>query len=174
MASSFKHTLLYVTTYANQVEAEIESRLHGHNKVASGDLYDSIGYTIKETPTKISLKFEMADYGKFVDKGVNGYMNGWGSPYSFKPKDGKGSGKKSEFITKLQKWCAIKGLPKDAAYPIRKNIWKNGIAPTNFFTLPTRRRAKQFALGVEKNLALDVEEIIQKDLKELKVKFKKK
>jgi hypothetical protein len=173
MASSFKNTLKFVTNYANQVEAEIETRLHNNKKVASGDLYDSIGYTITETPTRISLSFVMDDYGKFVDKGVNGYMNGWGSPYSFKPKNGKGSGK-SKFISELQRWCVIRGLPKGAAFPIRKNIWKNGIAPTNFFTLPTTRRLKQFNEGVKKNMALDIEAQIQKDLKEQKVKYKKR
>lgn len=172
--AEFKHTLAYVTKYANEVEQEIESRLFSHKKIASGKLYDSIHYEIKETGLKISLTFKMADYGKYVDKGVNGYDNKVGSQYSFKPKDGKGTGKKSAFITALQRWCVIKGLPKNAAYPIRKKIWKMGIPPTNFFTLPTKRRVKQLEQGIKKNMALDIEESLQRDLKERKVKFKKK
>lgn len=174
MANDFPNTLRFVTTYANQVEQEIESRLTSNGKIASGELYDSIGYTIKQDGSKIKLTFSMADYGKFVDKGVNGYAQSRGSIYSFKEKNGQGSGGKSEFISRLQKWCAIKGLPKGAAYPIRRNIWKYGIASTQFFTLPTTRRKKQLEQGIKKSMALDIELAIQKDLKEQKIKYKRR
>lgn len=172
MENEFRHTLNFITNYANQVEQEIETRLYNAGKVASGELYDSIEYEIKENKTTISLTFKMAEHGNYVDKGVNGTEKRWGSKYSYK--EGKPTGKKSEFISALQRWCQIKGLPKEAAFPIRRHIFKMGIAPTNFFTIPTTRRRKQFEHGIKKNMALDIEETLQNDLKQAGVKFKRK
>jgi hypothetical protein len=95
----------------------------------------------------------MADYGTFVDKGIK--------PSKYADSTGKGRGK-SKFITSLQKWCRIKGLPEGLAFPIRRNIWKFGIKPTNFFTIPTTRRLKQFHKGIELNMAKDMDTEIQK------------
>lgn len=159
--AGFKNTIRYVTTYGNQVENEIETRLYNLGKVASGNLYDSIGYKIIETKNGIKLQFFMADYGKFVDKGTK--------PSKYADMEGKGSGK-SEFITRLMKWCEIKGIPRNAAFPIRRNIWKFGIAPTNFFTIPTTRRQKQFEQGVAKNMALDAEQTLSQEYKKAKMK----
>ncbi len=155
MANEFKQTKKYLTTYGNQVESEIETRLRNAGKYASGNLYDSIRYDIKETDERFTISFYMADYGVYVDKGIK--------PSKYANAEGTGTGK-SPFITSLMKWCQIKGLPKEAAFPIRKNIWKFGIRPTNFFTIPTTRRLKQLEAGVEKNMALDVEVIIKKSL----------
>lgn len=155
MASEYKNTEKFLKTYANQVESEIETRLMSNGKYASGYLYDSIRYEIKEDSKKFLLTFKMADYGRYVDKGTK--------PSKYADSEGKGTGK-SPFITSLMKWCAIRGLPKNAAFPIRRKIWKMGIAPTNFFTIPTTRRLKQLEKGVEKNMALDLENIIRKEL----------
>lgn len=155
MANEFKNTKKYLINYGNQVENEIETRLKNHGKYAYGFLYNSIRYELKETNEQFTLSFFMADYGKYVDKGIK--------PSKYSDSKGKGSGK-SKFIESLMKWCRIKGLPKEAAFPIRKNIWKHGIAPTNFFTIPTTRRLKQLEAGVEKAMALDVEQYIQKSI----------
>lgn len=151
MASKYPETLAFIKKYGDSVENEIESRLHGHDKIASGKLYDSIRYEVKETKAEFILSFLMADYGKYVDKGVKPqpqYLNG------------KGSGK-SKFIESLKKWCRIKGLPEGAAYPIRKSIWKYGIAPTNFFTIPTTRRQKYFESELGKAMAKDIDKQLQ-------------
>jgi len=166
----FKHTEKYVKTFADQTESEIETRLKNNGKYASGDLYDSIRYEIKENNLKWTISFHMLDYGKFVDRGVNGYDRNRGSEYGFKSKDGKGTGGKSEFITSLQKWCKIRGLPVGMAFPIRKNIWKFGIAPTQFFTIPFKRRAKQFEKGIEKAMVMDLDYLLQKEINGLKKK----
>lgn len=166
MADEFKHTRAFVTNYANQVEQEIETRLHNAGKVASGELYDSIGYEIKETPKGFTVTFKMADYGQYVDKGVNGIEKNWGSRYSYK--EGNPTGGKSKFISALQRWCEIKGIDKGAAYPIRAHIFKMGIAPTNFFTIPTTRRVKQLEQGIKKNMALDIENALKQEVRKAK------
>jgi hypothetical protein len=156
MAAEFPHTERFVRTYANQVESEIESRLKGHGKIASGKLYDSIRYVMEVGRSRITLSFLMADYGTYVDKGTK--------PSKYADMEGKGKGKKSKFITSLQKWCRIKGLPEGLAFPIRKKIWREGLPSTQFFTLPTTRRRKQFEEGVRKNLALDTEVAVKKNI----------
>jgi len=158
MAFKYPETKKYLTTYGNQVENEILTRLHNFGKYASGKLYDSIGYNIKETDTKFTLTFVMEYYGQFVDKGIKP------SKYANSKRKGRKGGK-SKFIEALMKWCRIKGIPVNAAFPIRAKIWRDGIAPTNFFTIPTTRRIKQFEKGVEKAMAKDVESIIKKGAK---------
>jgi hypothetical protein len=155
MASEFKNTEEYINRYGTEVVAEIRTRLRGHGKIASSELYDSIDYEVKENTRRFILTFKMSRHGQFVDKGTK--------PSKYANKEGGGSGK-SAFITALQKWCEIKGLPKNAAFPIRRNIWKFGLPPTNFFTIPTTRRRKQFEKNVEKNMAKDIENIIKKDV----------
>lgn len=145
----------FILKYANSVESEIESRLHGHKKIASGALYDSIGYKLKETKSEFKLEFMMLSYGRYVDKGTK--------PSKYANMEGKGRGK-SKFLESLFRWCRIKGIPKEAAFAIRKKIWKEGLAPTNFFTIPTTRRLKQFNTGVEKAMAKDIEGQIGKIL----------
>lgn len=155
MATNYPNTTKFIINYANSVESEIETRLHNLGKVASGTLYDSIRYEFKEGKHRFELTFKMADYGYYVDKGVK--------PSKYAEMEGGGTGK-SAFIAALQKWCVIRGLPKGAAFPIRRKIWRIGIPPTNFFTIPTTRRIKQFNEGVKKNMALDIEQIIKKDV----------
>lgn len=165
MASNFPNTRAFVKKYGEQVIKEMQTRLKGNDKYASGKLYNSLKLSVKEDLNGVLLEFRMADYGEFVDKGVNGYQRSVGSKFKFKNKNGKGTGKKSKFIESLKKWCRIKGLPEGAAYPIRKNIWKYGIKPTQFFTIPTTRRQKQLEKGIEDNMILDLERLLTKELK---------
>ena len=72
MQSRFSITRKYIETYGKSVESEIKKRLKGHDKYASGKLYESIRFIMKETPKDFTLDFTMLDYGKYVDKGVKG------------------------------------------------------------------------------------------------------
>jgi hypothetical protein len=164
MANEFPLTEKYIRTYGAQVEQEIETRLHSNGKYASGELYDSIGYKVERTANRFSLKFVMADYGKYVDKGTK--------PSKYATATGRGSGK-SAFITSLKKWCKIKGLPEGMAFPIRRKIWKFGLPATNFFTIPTTRRRKQFAENIKKHMIQDAENSLQSVKKELKKAHKR-
>lgn len=153
----YPETEAFIRKYGDSVENEIEARLTGHNKIASGKLYDSIRYEVKETKKEFILSFIMAEYGQYVDKGVK--------PKKYLGmKRKKGGSKKSKFIEALMKWCKIKGLPTNAAFPIRRNIWKFGIAPTNFFTIPTTRRQKYFEKELEKAMARDIDNQLQKEI----------
>jgi hypothetical protein len=162
MASDFPLTRKYMSTYGRQVVDEMRTRLTGFDKVATKGLYDSLKFRTQEKDNEFIISFFMAEYGQYVDKGVNGYARRVGSIYSFKPKDGNHKPqRKSKFIESLKKWCKVKGLPEGAAFPIRRNIWKFGIRPTQFFTIPTTRRQKQFEQMVAKNMAKDIDNNIK-------------
>jgi hypothetical protein len=155
MASEYKNTEKFIKTYGKQVEDEIKSRLLGYDKKASGKLYRSIKFQYRDSIKELEASWRMEDYGVYVDKGVKP-----------QPKylSGRGTGKKSKFIEALKKWCKIKGMPEGAAYPIRINIWKYGIKPTNFFTIPTTRRQKYFEKELANNMAKDLDIQLQKEL----------
>lgn len=153
-SNNFQITKKYLKTYGDQVESEIETRLKNYGKYATGNLYDSIRYTVTEDSNKFRISFFMADYGQWVDKGSK--------PSKYANMTGKGKGK-SKFIESLMIWCRIKGIPEGAAFPIRRKIWKEGLPPTNFFTIPTTRRVKQLNEGIRKAMIQDAEAIIKKE-----------
>jgi hypothetical protein len=97
-------------------------------KVASGSLVNSINYRLQETANGINLVLLANDYLKWVDRGRK--------PGTYPP------------IQAIQRWVAIKGIPKEAAWAIRTNIFKFGIKPTRViaktrFELETNRKYAQ-------------------------------
>lgn len=173
--SKYKNTTRFVKTYGNQVEQEIEKRLASSGHEASGKLMQSIRYEVRETAKGVVLKFAMADHGKYIDKGITGA----GVVPGFKgkvKKVNKGQydpidkrvhkfGKKMPPEKSVKRWMQIKGIPKEASFPIRRSIWMFGMEPTNFFTIPTTRRKKQLDSGIKANMILDIEAQIKKEFK---------
>jgi hypothetical protein len=167
MADKLKNTEDFIKKYGKQVEDEIKARLLSAGKKASGKLYRSIKFNIRESVKELEVSWRMEDYGLYVDGGVKGA----GVPNGFK-------GKKKQLVTtgrfkfgskippesQINKWLKIKGIPKEASFPIRRSIWMFGIAPTNFWTIPTTRRQKQFEKGIEDNMAKDLDIQLQKEL----------
>lgn len=95
-----------------------------NDKIASGSLYKSIKYNVQNQ----FLEIYMAPHWKYVNYGVQakGYK-----------KMKRGRGGKSEFITSLVAWSKTRlGLSGQNAlsfaFAARTNIFKFGIAPTNF------------------------------------------
>ena len=165
MQSRFPITRKYIETYGKSVESEIKKRLKGHDKYASGKLYESIRFIMKETPKDFTLDFTMLDYGKYVDKGVKGSKTNkaGNTPYKYT--------NKMPPTKVFDKWILRKGLaPRDKKgkflnrdkikFAIARSIFLHGVAPTNFFTIPTTRRAKQFEAGVGNAMAQDLDKMI--------------
>ena len=157
--SLFPLTRAYLTEYGKSVKDEIKTRLTNSGKEASGKLHKSIRFTTKETDDEFVVTFYMEDYGVYVDRGVKGTgenakraVNTIGD-FSFK-KSHTGTGK---FLKSLKEWCKIKEIDPKYAYAIRRSIWTHGLRPTNFFTLPTTRRQKQFEKKIEQLMAKDIE-----------------
>lgn len=150
------NTYIYLNKYGNEVTSEMRTRLRNRGKYASGELYDSIRYEVKGSKHKFTVNFKMASYGQYVDKGTKP------SKYADMPPR-TGGKRKSKFIESLQKWCKIRGLPTGLAFPIRRKIWKFGLAPTHFFTIPIERSRQRLKTGTQRAYAKDIEQNISKD-----------
>jgi hypothetical protein len=87
-------------------------------KVASGSLINSINYRLQDTANGINVQLLANDYLTYVDKGRK--------PGTYPP------------IQAIKRWVAIKGIPKEAAWAIRTNIYKFGIKPTNVLRRTTQ------------------------------------
>ena len=174
MASEFKFTDKYLNKYGKEVVSEIKTRLSGLGKKATGGLINSIKYKI--APNDLTLSFYMNEYGKYVDKGVSGA----GIVKGFKGKKKKVEKGQLDVYDKrvhkfgskmppdnsaFRKWLKVKGIDKGASFAIRRSVWMFGIAPTNFFTIPTTRRQKQFEQGVGDVIAQDIDKQLEKELK---------
>lgn len=167
MADNLKNTKDFIITFGKSVEQEIKTRLLNSNKKATGKLYKSIKFNYRDSVKELEVSWRMEDYGLFVDGGVKGS----GIPNGFK-------GKRKPLITvgrfaygskmppesALKNWLNIKGLDKSLSFPIRRSIWIFGIAPTNFWTIPTTRRQKQYEKGLEKAFEKDLDIELQKQL----------
>lgn len=140
--------------YGESVIKEMMTRLRGLGKVASGKLINSLKYDIQDVMGELELLFEYEDYGDYVDLGVNGNQRNTNSKSPFKYKD------KKPPISKLQQWCKLKGIPEGKAWRIQDNIWRYGIAPTFWYTIPTTRRVKQLEKDLESAVAKAVEDDI--------------
>ena len=141
----------YLNSFANQVVSDSKTILQ--NKKGSTALGQSIRAKVEVEPNGYSVKFYMADYGTFVDKGVSGnknpisYSDGTkikSSPYKYTSKGPP--------IDILSKWIKKKGLkPKGTgrgrskntgqyisglAYLISKKIKREGIKGLSFFQKP--------------------------------------
>ena len=161
MATQFKQTEKFLKTYGKDVEKEIKTRLKGNGKFASGKLYKSVRFDVKEEKKEFILSFYMEEYGKYVDKGVEGAEN---------KRAGKGGKSIYKFRDKMppekpfRNWLRKKGIDKSASFAIRRSIYLFRITPTNFFTIPTTRRKKQFERDLDKAMAKDVNKIIQDEI----------
>ncbi len=171
MAEQYKFTEKYLNKYGKEVVSEIKNRLTNN---ATGDLKKSIKYKIDKN--ELTLSFYMNEYGKYIDSGVSGK----GKIKGFKGKSkkvqkghvDKFEGRRYAFKDKMppedsgfRKWLKIKGIDKGASFVIRRSIWMFGIQPTNFFTIPTTRRQKQFEQGLGDAMALDIDKQLEKELK---------
>ena len=168
--TTLPETKKFLKTYGKQVVAEQKTRLRSFGK-GGGNLEKSLYSEEFETSDEVGVNFYMdTAYGNFVDKGVEGYVthktkSGGKSIYKFKDKSGKHKPQKeSKFIQSLFKWTKKVGLPKGAAFPIRRKIWERGIETTNFFTIPIARSEKRMIAGIEKNMGIDIENNLQTEI----------
>lgn len=116
-------------------------------KVASGSLVNSINYRLQETANGIQVQLLANDYLQWVDKGRR--------PGTYPP------------IQAIQRWVQIKGIPKEAAWAIRTNIYKYGIKPTNVIQktkkiIETSRNANRL---YEQRMVDNIVKILEKNWK---------
>lgn len=115
-------------------------------KVASGALINSISYKLKETAGIIQYQLISNDYLEWVDQGRR--------PGSYPP------------IRAISDWVRVKGISKDAVFPIARSIYKFGIEPTNVIrdTMNEIRTSPTLNKKYEETLEEQLEKLIEAEL----------
>jgi|TARA_R110002020_G_scaffold448292_1_gene661032 hypothetical protein len=176
----------YLESFGKQVVNRSKGNLQ---KIKGGgtNLEKSIRYElVEESEDVFAVKFYMADYGTFLDKGVSGsnqkqtYKDYLGqivvSPYRFGTNSsliGKGAGGMSGIMSK---WVAKKGFQwrdsrgrfmsyKSMGYIIARSIYSKGIKSLAFFQKPLGLGMKQFGGDLLKNVTEDIKEALNKEFK---------
>jgi hypothetical protein len=102
-----------------------------------GTLRRSISY---EQNKEGNITFNAADYGEFIDKGVDGLRQSVGSKFKF-----RGNFKGMAFH--LKQWSNSKGLNP---YAVAYKIQQRGIKPRPFFTSIIEKRVPDLAEAINK------------------------
>ena len=161
--------------FGKYVVKQSKANLTRKKKKDTGELYKSIDYDlfVSKTEASFSLSFKMADYGDFIDKGVNGVASSTkapNSPYKF----GTGSGAKGGLTNGIDQWVSRKRIQfkdrqsgkfmsyKQTAFLIRRSIWFKGIETTNFFSKPLEDAFKRLPDALVEAFGLEVDNILSK------------
>ena len=168
-----KQTYKYLNDFAKYVIQQSRSNLSKSNRNSSKSLYNSLDSEIEVSANSFRLAFLMEDYGKFIDKGVqgsnpsgikNGVQKAPNSEYRFKSKS---------IPTKvLDKWVIKKGIaPRNKSgkflsreglkFAIAKSIALQGIRPSLFFTKPFETAFERLPDELIEAYGLDVEQFLQ-------------
>ena len=143
--------------WATKVVSNAKSILLKADKVATGNLYNSVGYSLDVNTGDI--EFFCASYGEFVEKGRR---KGARFPPSdpilrwIKVRGIKGRDKKGRFIT-----------DRSLTFLIQRAISRDGIKPLPFFKLAIRQAggAKALNTGVAEAIKKDIVEKVKQSLR---------
>ena len=157
-------------------EAQLE--LQNQDKVVSGNLRDSLTYTLETGKDSMTLEFSAGvDYWDFVNQGVRGTKSSAkapNSPYQF----GTGSYTGSQTLTGgIDRWVVRKPVgnirdPKTGRFIPRKQlvrwisniVWTTGIRPSNYYTLAIDRGWKKAKKRIGVAIGLDVNDFVSDNL----------
>ena len=166
-----KNLKIALETLRDTIIEEAKANLINAGK-GGGALEDSLQGT-KVTKTKGGFGFDilMEDYGEFVDKGVSGVEKKYNTPYSYRDKMPPPS--------KLDKWIVKKSIaPRDekgrflkrktVQFLIARSIFKNGIAPSLFYTNAYKKAVNTFSDKLEDSVKKDVQDFIKMMKKNIK------
>lgn len=150
----------------------------GHKDTS--ELYNSINYDLKVSRKQnFELTINMAEYGDYLDKGVQGKLSNKkapNSPYKF----GTGTGKKGGLTDGIQGWVKRKRLQwrkpngqfttyKETAYTIARSIYLNGLKTTSFLTTPFERAFKKLPDEIIEAYALDMDKLFESTKKNARI-----
>tara|TARA_R100001244_G_scaffold63836_1_gene52934 strand:- start:961 stop:1548 length:588 start_codon:yes stop_codon:yes gene_type:complete len=175
----------YLNSFGKQVVSNAKKNLNSAGK-GGGNLEKSIRFEVVTDADGFSVKFFMADYGTFVDKGVKGaggkiksgdHKGSWGgrrhyitwkgkrkdSPYKF----GTGTGKKGGMRKGIGSFIKKKGLqPRSEGgqymttaglrIAIMRVLWIKGIHGISFFQKSLMLGMKEFGSELLGNVKQDI------------------
>jgi len=160
----------YFNSFGKKVVNQAKGILN-KKKGGGTNLAQSIKFKVsKDAQGNVSIKFDMAPYGKYVDKGVSGTQQ----KQKFTDYKGKSMASPYKYTTKqpptgiLDKWVVKKGIaPRDAGgrfiarkslvYLIARSIKLKGIKSLAFFQKPLGLALKKFGKGMMQGLKKDIE-----------------
>jgi hypothetical protein len=161
--------------FGKYIVQQSRSNLTKAGKKDRGTLYKSISYEAKENKNSFELTISMADYGKFVDKGVKGVSSSAkapNSPYKF----GTGSGRKGGLTEGINGWVQRKRFQfkdkkgrflsyESTAFIVRRSIWFTGLRTTNFFERPFELAFKRLPDDLVEAYGLTIDNLLKTSLK---------
>ena len=170
----YSNTEKVLERFAQKVINQSIQNLSKQDHIDSGKLAQGMDYNVKVYPSgAIELDFFMADYGKFVDKGVKG-SSGKQSP------KGKRNAYKSKYKFKgqnikkgvIENWAKRKGIQgrdkkgrfikrKSLAFLIGRSIALFGLPATRFFSNAFRQHYKNLPANFTKAYADDVQQFLK-------------
>jgi len=166
-----KRTQAVLDAFKKFVIKQARTRLTKGKKNVSKDLYNSLKGDVKASENSFRVEFIMEDYGVYIDKGVSGKDKKYDTPYSFRDKKPPAE--------PLAKWAKARNIRlRDEAgkfkkgnyttigYILANSIFKKGIKPSLFFTIPFQQGFKKLPEELAKSYALDVEDFLAYTLKE--------
>lgn len=123
---------------------ELNKALRKEDKIATGDLVESLSHRIIKMPKGIDYTITI-DAKKYLD-----YVDAGRKPGKYPP------------IRAISEWARVKGISQKAVFPIARKIKQEGIEPTNVIrkSLNTTLRGKDFS-EFEDNLGNYYEEIVK-------------
>lgn len=127
-----------------QARSNLTKGKHNFNK----SLYNSLQYNIFYAEDGFTMTFSMEEYGQYQDLGVKGAGGTRKTTSAFNRRNNKGKiwkqkAPNSPFkykdkkppVSAFKEWAQSKGLNP---YAVRESVYRQGIAPTKFFTTPFR------------------------------------
>jgi hypothetical protein len=168
-----KNTKKYLNEFAKYVIQQSRSNLTNGGKNYEKKLYNSLDSEINVSANSFRLAFLMEDYGKFIDKGVQG-----SNPSGIKKGVQKAPNSEYRFKSKsiptkvLDKWVIKKGIaPRNKSgkfvsreglkFAIAKSIALQGIKPSLFFTKPFEKAFERMPDELVEAYGLDIEQFLQ-------------
>lgn len=167
--------------FTAQAISQLKQNLRDSGKHASGGLSQSIAPLPIEIDNEgnIVLQIEMEDYWDFVNSGVNGTQNNWGSEYLFRRTAQTPTSQGKSFPESIREWMAFKSITslswqdkngefvtkmlstdkdyRSAAFVIMQGIKKKGLEPTYFVDkFMTDKTINELIEGVEDAIAKDL------------------
>ena len=164
-----KNVERYLNSFGKQVVNRAKANL-GKAKGGSTNLATTIKFEVKPDADGFVVKFYMADYGTFLDKGVSGNKK----KQSYKNYENKTESSPYSYTTKqpppniLSKWIkkkGIKGRDKKSgrfisnlslAFLIGRKIKRDGIKSLSFFQKPLGLGMKQFGKDLLGAITTDI------------------
>ena len=129
--------------WGRETVAAIIKKIDSYPINYKGLLKRSISYE-QGTSLDGDIEFFMADYGQFVDKGVNGILQTRGSQFNFKQTSIKG------VAYHIKPWALSKGLNN---WAVATNIVKKGIKPRPFFDSVIQSRINVLGESITQGMA---------------------